>query len=216
MQTTEFGGKTYQTDLLGFLVDHRDWDRTFAEGLAEQMKIPGGLTNDHWKIISYIRRSFEIHGYRPLVFQACKDNGLRLHEMKRLFPQGYLRCACRIAGMTYTEGFLDASDQRSGLLSLDVPGSVFAVDRDGYLNNPVEWTEAFAQRIATEQQMHSPLTDRHWGVIKYLRHFFEKHGIVPSVYETCDANDLRLEELAHLFPGGYHRGAVKMAGLKFK
>jgi tRNA 2-thiouridine synthesizing protein E len=38
----------------------------------------------------------------------------------------------------------------------------------------------------------------------------------PSVTETCEVNDLDIEELEQLFPDGYHRGAVKIAGLRLR
>jgi tRNA 2-thiouridine synthesizing protein E len=36
------------------------------------------------------------------------------------------------------------------------------------------------------------------------------------VTETCEANDLDIDELEQLFPDGYHRGAVKIAGLRLR
>jgi tRNA 2-thiouridine synthesizing protein E len=58
------------------------------------------------------------------------------------------------------------------------------------------------------------LTDRHWKIIKYLRDRFQKTQEVPTIYETCEANQITIEELEYLFPDGYHRGAVKLAGLR--
>ncbi len=60
------------------------------------------------------------------------------------------------------------------------------------------------------------LTDRHWQVIRFLRQSHEKNNLVPTVYETCEANKMDLEELERLFPDGYHRGAVKIAGLRVR
>jgi hypothetical protein len=37
---------------------------------------------------------------------------------------------------------------------------------------------------------------------------FKKKNVVPTVYETCEANDLEIDDLERLFPQGYHRGAV--------
>ena len=34
--------------------------------------------------------------------------------------------------------------------------------------------------------------------------------------ETCEANDIDIDELEQLFPDGYHRGAVKIAGLRLR
>jgi len=39
-------------------------------------------------------------------------------------------------------------------------------------------------------------------------------GLVPTLYETCTASDLELEDLERLFPDGYQRGVVKIAGLR--
>ena len=58
------------------------------------------------------------------------------------------------------------------------------------------------------------LTDKHWQVINFLRQSFEKNKAVPTIYETCEACGIDLEELEELFPDGYHRGAVKIAGLR--
>ena len=41
-------------------------------------------------------------------------------------------------------------------------------------------------------------------------------GRVATLFETCDALNLDIGELEELFPTGYHRGAVKIAGLRVK
>jgi sulfur relay (sulfurtransferase) DsrC/TusE family protein len=41
-----------------------------------------------------------------------------------------------------------------------------------------------------------------------------ERGVVPTVYETFVANSLELEDLERLFPDGYQRDAVKLAGLR--
>lgn len=58
------------------------------------------------------------------------------------------------------------------------------------------------------------LGDKHWGVIRFLRRRHQETGSVPTVYETCEANGLEVEDLERLFVDGYHRGAVKIAGLR--
>ncbi len=39
---------------------------------------------------------------------------------------------------------------------------------------------------------------------------------VPTVYETCEENRIEIEDLEALFPDGYHRGAVKISGLRVR
>lgn len=45
---------------------------------------------------------------------------------------------------------------------------------------------------------------------------FKTIAIVPTVYETCETFGIEIEELEQLFPDGYHRGAVKIAGLRVR
>jgi tRNA 2-thiouridine synthesizing protein E len=76
--------------------------------------------------------------------------------------------------------------------------------------------ENFALHKAEEMKMKEGLTDKHWKVIRFLRESFQKNGEVPNVFQTCEANQIELDELERLFPDGYHRGAVKIAGLHYR
>jgi tRNA 2-thiouridine synthesizing protein E len=62
--------------------------------------------------------------------------------------------------------------------------------------------------------MPGKLTEKHWQVIRFLRDEFAKTGKVPTVFDTCSRNQIEIDELERLFPDGYHRGAVKLAGLR--
>ena len=64
--------------------------------------------------------------------------------------------------------------------------------------------------------MPDKLTQGHWQVIKFLRESFKKSGRVPTVYETCEAFRIDIDELERLFPDGYHRGVVKISGLRVR
>lgn len=43
---------------------------------------------------------------------------------------------------------------------------------------------------------------------------YEEHKRVPTVYVTCEDTGVELDLLERLFPDGYHRGLVKIAGLR--
>jgi tRNA 2-thiouridine synthesizing protein E len=58
------------------------------------------------------------------------------------------------------------------------------------------------------------LTKAHWQVIHFLRDEHARTGIVPTVLETCTKCGMEIDQLEKLFPSGYHRGAVKIAGLR--
>ena len=213
-----FADKTYQVDAQEFMLDFNHWDENFARGMAPKIGILNGLSEDHWRIIRFIREAFKNSGRCPLVYETCRMNRLHLQELKKLFPAGYLRGACKLAGVTYKEGYLEQSWAEELAEKVTVGGredKTYEITVHGFLVNPYQWDEKFAIFRAYEMKM-SKLTVRHWQVIRFLRTAFEKDNIVPTVYETCEANGMELEELQRLFPDGYHRGAVKLAGLRVR
>jgi TusE/DsrC/DsvC family sulfur relay protein len=218
MSTITLGNKTYQVDTEEYLSDFNEWDEDFARGMAPKLGIISGLSEDHWKIINFIRDFYKRTGKCPLVYETCRMNRLHLQELQKLFQAGYLRGACKLAGITYKEGYLD----QSGLEELaeratigDEDKKTYQINVRGYLINPQEWDKKFATYKANEMKM-PKLTDKHWQVINFLRESFEKNNLVPTVYETCEATGIGLEEFQLLFPDGYHRGAVKISGLRVR
>lgn len=209
-------GPTWNIDDDGFLLDPTDWSEEFARRTAPTAGITGELTAEHWAVIHAIRTAFEDSGRCPLVFHTCRATGLPLPELRRLFPAGYMRGACRLAGLSYRDGSLGQPWQPLTLedLSPAVEKRTYRIDAWGFLMDPSEWDEAFATTKAHEMKLAGGLTGRHFQVIRFLRDHHQRHDRVPTVYETCDAVGLTLEDLEALFPDGYHRGAVKLAGLK--
>jgi tRNA 2-thiouridine synthesizing protein E len=67
--------------------------------------------------------------------------------------------------------------------------------------------------LAQDLKMEGGLNESHWKVIRFLRETFREKGEVPTVYTTCETLGLELGGLEELFPDGYHRGAVRIAGL---
>ena len=149
--------------------------------------------------------------------------GLSLKELKIFFPTGYLRGACRLAGITYKEGYVgqNPSDWPTYLAIKDAnviyEDKTYRVDVRGFLVDPDEWDVYFAIHRAFDMKIPGgKLTDKHWKIIKFLREIYKKNKKVPTVYETCEKNNIELGELEQLFPDGYHRGAVKLAGLRLR
>jgi TusE/DsrC/DsvC family sulfur relay protein len=88
----------------------------------------------------------------------------------------------------------------------------YRVDIYGYLLDPEEWTERFAKRKADEMAL-GRLTSHHWVVLHSLRRAFSETGKLPTVPEICRELEMNPREFDRLFPLGYHRCAVKLAGL---
>ena len=87
-----------ERDEEGFLLKPEAWDKNIAQLLA-QREVPAGLTDDHWKIIDYLRGYYLKFDTVPPVRMVCKRTGLKFGYICKLFPSGLTRGACKVAGI---------------------------------------------------------------------------------------------------------------------
>ena len=147
-KTITLSGKTYSLDAHGFLNPPEQWDENFAEGMAETLGIYGGLTKEHWDFIHYLRRKFIDEETVPVVVIACADNKLRLREFRHLFPTGYHRGACRIAGINYE--FMWKTNHWLTYETSPMIRAEYKMSPLGFLENHMDWDERFAELIVRE------------------------------------------------------------------
>lgn len=213
-KTVTFGdGKSYTLDHHGFLDPPEQWDEDFADGMARLQGIYDGLTKEHWDFISYIRKKFLNEDTLPMLVVACADNRLRLDKLKSLFPTGYFRGASRIAGVSY-KFLCDVSLWHTYETAPRLKPE-FAINEQGFLEDFHQWNEHFAELLSGEWQLPHGLTAKHWEVIRFLQNYYRATNHIPTVYEVCEAHRLDLDGFKELFPGGYRRGACRIAGLPF-
>lgn len=81
----------------GYLFDPADWNEDLACELARQENIE--LTDAHWEAIRFMRDFFAEHQVIPDVRFVMRHLGGGRNRVFELFPYGYVRQACRIAGM---------------------------------------------------------------------------------------------------------------------
>ncbi len=211
--TITFDGKIYTLDAYGFLNPPEQWDEVFAEAMAREMGIYGGLTDQHWNFILYLRKKFLEEKTVPVVVLACAENSLRLSDFNFLFPTGYHRGACRIAGINYD--FMVQTNYWLTYETSSVLKKKYSLTVMGFLKDLDQWDERFAHLVVREWKLPEGLTERHREIIEYLQTFYRRTGNIPSIAEACRENDLTLDELKNLFPEGYRRGACRIAGLPF-
>jgi len=92
------------TDEEGYLIDPSDWDDSIAEALARREGI--ALTELHWRVLHFMRAYLDEHQLIPdarfVIRFLAQDLGAGDAARQRLFelfPYGYVRQACKIAGM---------------------------------------------------------------------------------------------------------------------
>ena len=82
----------------GFLQQPESWNRDVAQVLA-QGEAPGGLTEDHWKVIDYLRQFYLECDTVPPVRMVHRFTGFNLGYIYNMFPSGLTRDACRLCGI---------------------------------------------------------------------------------------------------------------------
>ena len=87
----------------GFIVDPNLWDEEVAEALARTEGIDS-LTDDHWKIVNYLRNYYLEYGAAPMIRRLCEKTGFKLKKIYALFPTGPAKGACKIAGLPKPTG----------------------------------------------------------------------------------------------------------------
>lgn len=97
----EFAANAVPIDDEGYLVNPADWSRELAVGLARRESVV--LTDAHWAVIGFMREYFEQHQIAPdarvVLKYLAQTRGAERNELFRLFPYGYVKQACKIAGM---------------------------------------------------------------------------------------------------------------------
>lgn len=88
----------------GFLLSLNDWNEKVAIAIAASHALK--LTDEHWEIIRFIRQYYQTFKHLPNARVFTKAIAKQLGEEKgnsrylhKLFPEGPLKYACKIAGL---------------------------------------------------------------------------------------------------------------------
>jgi tRNA 2-thiouridine synthesizing protein E len=94
---------TIDVDKDGFLCDPEEWDEDVARALAEMEGIDE-LSEEHWKVVNYLREYYLEFGVAPMIRKLCKATGFKLKKIYDLFPSGPAKGACKVAGLPKPTG----------------------------------------------------------------------------------------------------------------
>ena len=103
MATMNIAGKQVEIDEDGFLVNPEDWNEEVVKAFASLEDV-SELTEDHWKLIDYLRNYYKQFGIAPMIRKMCKDTGFTLKQIYDLFPSGPAKGACKLAGLPKPTG----------------------------------------------------------------------------------------------------------------
>lgn len=103
MSVVDVNGSQIELDEDGFLCDPDLWNEAIVEALAEREGVQG-LTENHWKVINYLRDYHRRFGIAPMIRKLCKETGFTLKEIYEMFPSGPAKGACKLAGLPKPTG----------------------------------------------------------------------------------------------------------------
>ncbi len=93
-----------RTDEEGYLLEPADWSPSIARALARQEGVE--LGDEHWAVLRFMREYFDEHQIaadaRFVIRFLARDRGKgddARDVLFELFPYGYVKQACKIAGM---------------------------------------------------------------------------------------------------------------------
>ena len=97
MATFEQGNVSISVDEDGFMQEPDAAALATTEGVDD-------LTEDHWKVVNYLRDYYLQFGVAPMIRKLCKQTGFQLKEIYELFPSGPAKGACKVAGLPKPTG----------------------------------------------------------------------------------------------------------------
>jgi tRNA 2-thiouridine synthesizing protein E len=103
MATFTWEDVSIDVDEDGFMSEPEKWDEKVALALASTEGVDE-LTDDHWKVVHYLRDYYQQFGVAPMIRKLCKQTGFKLKEIYELFPSGPAKGACKVAGLPKPTG----------------------------------------------------------------------------------------------------------------
>ncbi|MEW6338988.1 MAG: TusE/DsrC/DsvC family sulfur relay protein [Acidobacteriota bacterium] len=97
------GNVSIQVDEDGFMEQPEAWNQEVAAALASTEGV-ATLSDDHWKLVNYLRNYYLQFGVAPMIRKLCKETGYDLKKVYELFPSGPAKGACKVAGLPKPTG----------------------------------------------------------------------------------------------------------------
>ncbi len=103
MATFTHGEVSIEVDEDGFMLEPEEWNEEIAKALATTEAVDN-LTEEHWKLVHYLRDYYLKFGIAPMIRKLCKETGFPLKKVYELFPSGPAKGACKVAGLAKPTG----------------------------------------------------------------------------------------------------------------
>jgi tRNA 2-thiouridine synthesizing protein E len=103
MPVKTYAGTEVAVNDEGFFDDPAQWTEDMAPEIAREAGV-GDLTEEHWRVIKFMRLEYEFKGTGPTVRILGKTSGVSIKELYQLFPKGPAKLAAKLAGIPKPRG----------------------------------------------------------------------------------------------------------------
>jgi TusE/DsrC/DsvC family sulfur relay protein len=102
MPVTTLNGREFHVNDEGFLTEYDEWDEELAAVLATNIGID--LTEDHWKVIRFLREDFKEQGETATTRRVQTVGGVPTKQQFVLFPKKPAKKMAYVAGLPKPHG----------------------------------------------------------------------------------------------------------------
>lgn len=102
MPTTTINGHDVQVDDEGFMTVYDEWDEGTGSALAAAIGVD--MTDEHWKVIRFLREDFKAQGETPTIRRVSTAGGVDTKQLFQLFPKKPAKKMAYIAGLPKPHG----------------------------------------------------------------------------------------------------------------
>ncbi len=103
MPIATYAGKSVTVNDEGFFENPDEWNEEMAPEIAQGEGIDK-LSEDHWRVIKFMRAEYAEKGTGPTVRVLGKTSGVSIRDLYQLFPKGPAKVAAKIAGIPKPRG----------------------------------------------------------------------------------------------------------------
>ncbi|MBC7462638.1 MAG: TusE/DsrC/DsvC family sulfur relay protein [Actinobacteria bacterium] len=102
MPVIEIASKQVHVNDEGFMTEYEEWSEEIARVLAQQIEVD--LTEEHWKIIRFLREDFKTEGETATSRRVQTVGGVPIKEQFVLFPKKPAKKMAYVAGLPKPKG----------------------------------------------------------------------------------------------------------------
>jgi tRNA 2-thiouridine synthesizing protein E len=102
MAVTTIAGHEVNVDDEGFMTEYDEWDEEVGTALAAQIGIE--MTEDHWRVIKFLREDFADQGVTATIRRVSTVGGIATKDLFTLFPKKPAKKMSYVAGLPKPAG----------------------------------------------------------------------------------------------------------------